>query len=608
MPEGGLMVDNTKYLIDIQRRVEGVTGQSLQCAVTWIQEGEGLDVHLNHQKATIRTQDVNACARGLFLLSLAQKENRETLEVSESRHFESCGAMLDMSRNGVMTMEACKRYIDRMACLGLNMLMLYTEDTYEVPEYPVFGYLRGRFSQEEMKELDQYASSIGVEMIPCIQTLAHLRQFLRWPSSAPLRDQMDILLIDEEKTYDLIEAMIRSLRACFASKRIHIGMDEAMGVGLGAYMKKHGWTDRFELLNRHLNRVVRLCEDYDFHAIMWSDMYFRLGSPTNEYYDPSNHLPESVLKSLPDVGMAYWDYYHTDASMYDRMITCHEAMGPETVFAGGVWTWSGFLPNVRMTEDSMVPALKVCAEHNVRMVFATMWGDDGQETNHFLALPQLALFSEACWEGPEYSMEKVVAYGEFVSGIDRVMLEAFRMFFPDRPYGYGWKTLIWGDLLYPIVPLHNTTPDVVLLRAEKALSILENLPDSLEKEYTRNVFLVVRQRASIMMSLRQKYLEGDRAYLSAFAEEMLPRLDQAYHSLMLVHRRIWERDYRRQGWENLALRYGALRGRIEDVQDEVRRYLAGELPSIVELDETPLPAETYGWNYYTLSSPGASPV
>ena len=33
--------------------------------------------------------------------------------------------------------------------MGLNSLMLYMEDTYEIPEYPYFGHLRGRYSQSD---------------------------------------------------------------------------------------------------------------------------------------------------------------------------------------------------------------------------------------------------------------------------------------------------------------------------------------------------------------------------------------------------------------------------------------------------------------------------
>ena len=44
---------------------------------------------------------------------------------------------------------AIKKYLDYMACFGLNTLLLYIEDMYEVKEFPKFGYMRGRYSTEE---------------------------------------------------------------------------------------------------------------------------------------------------------------------------------------------------------------------------------------------------------------------------------------------------------------------------------------------------------------------------------------------------------------------------------------------------------------------------
>ena len=129
-------------LARIQACVQGVTKISLPYNVE-VEKGEGLAVMLSGGCAKIAAQDENALARGFFLLSRCVKEGKAELNVCQKRHFSSCGAMVDVSRNAVLTVEAVTRYIDQLASLGMNMLMLYTEDTYEVPEYPYMGYLRG---------------------------------------------------------------------------------------------------------------------------------------------------------------------------------------------------------------------------------------------------------------------------------------------------------------------------------------------------------------------------------------------------------------------------------------------------------------------------------
>ena len=68
----------------------------------------------------------------------------------EKAYFAGNGLMLDCSRNAVFTVEKVKAMIRILAKLGLNRLLLYTEDTYEVPELPYFGVYRGRYSREEI--------------------------------------------------------------------------------------------------------------------------------------------------------------------------------------------------------------------------------------------------------------------------------------------------------------------------------------------------------------------------------------------------------------------------------------------------------------------------
>lgn len=90
------------------------------------------------------------------------------------------GIMLDCSRNAVMKPEKVKEFAKLISDMGYNMLQLYTEDTYEITDEPFFGYMRGRYSKQELKDIDIYCQSIGIELIPCIQTLAHLGQLWQW--------------------------------------------------------------------------------------------------------------------------------------------------------------------------------------------------------------------------------------------------------------------------------------------------------------------------------------------------------------------------------------------------------------------------------------------
>ena len=114
--------------------------------------------------------------------------------------------------------------------------MLYTEDTYEVNNQPYFGHFRGRYSKEELKELADYAQNKNMELIPCIQTLAHIDGLLKWNCYHDIIDCDDILLVGNERVYELIDGMFATISECFNTKTVHIGMDEAEFVGLGKYL------------------------------------------------------------------------------------------------------------------------------------------------------------------------------------------------------------------------------------------------------------------------------------------------------------------------------------------------------------------------------------
>ena len=135
---------------------------------------DGLCVKYENGHAVIGADTVPAKARGYLLLAKAIAEGKNSFETIQKPNFSLIGPMLDVSRGGVMKPESVKKYLDYTAALGMNMLMLYTEDTYEVEGYPFFGYQRGRYTLKELQDIDDYAYSLGIEVIPCIQTFGQI--------------------------------------------------------------------------------------------------------------------------------------------------------------------------------------------------------------------------------------------------------------------------------------------------------------------------------------------------------------------------------------------------------------------------------------------------
>ena len=142
-------------------------------------EGAGTISRVKRSPGTVLVEynSIAAAARGIG--SALGK-----IECDESTPFKTLGIMLDVSRNMVMRIDHLKMWLRRLALSGYNMVMLYTEDVYELPDEPFFGYMRGAYTLDEIRELDVYASRLGIELVGCIQTLGHLEQILKWDGAS----------------------------------------------------------------------------------------------------------------------------------------------------------------------------------------------------------------------------------------------------------------------------------------------------------------------------------------------------------------------------------------------------------------------------------------
>ena len=335
-------------LLDLAADTEGMTVEVFRA--------QGVVVEKRGNRAWLGWKKPVHLYRAMSLLRGAWDEEEYTCK--EEPCFKT-GMLFDVSRNAVLLPDALRGFLRRMALMGLDVGMMYTEDTYEVPGEPYFGYMRGRYSIEELRALDDYAAILGIELVPCIQTLGHLNRVLHWPSMARYADNGEVLLADSEGTYELLRRMLEAASAPYRTRRIHIGMDEAHGIGLGAHLRAHGYEDPHTIIRRHLLRVKEITDELGLQPMMWSDMYFRPDSPTNGYYD-GDPSPAAVASVVPGVQLVYWDYYHNTEDEYATMLEKHKRLTDTPLFAGGIWTWTGPAPDYEKTLGTAVPALTAC--------------------------------------------------------------------------------------------------------------------------------------------------------------------------------------------------------------------------------------------------------
>ena len=556
------------------------------------QEGQPLKVEKQGSAATITYGRRVELFRGLGLL--AEYCGEDSYATVQPARFKLDGLMLDCSRNGVMKLDVVKKFIRYMAIMGLDTLMLYTEDTYEIPEYPYFGYLRGRYSCEELKEMDEYAYNYGIELIPCIQTLAHLEGALRWDCFNEVKDYGNILLCGEEKTYTLIEAMIRTCRNCFRTKRIHVGMDEAHMMGLGKYLDRNGYERRDVIFCRHLQRVNEICKQYDFKPMIWSDMFFRLAFE-GAYYPPEGvKFDPTVVDLVPEnVELVYWDYYHEDQETYDRHINQHKQFNNPIIFAGGAWRWLGHGPALVKSVYQTRHALKSCIDNGVEEVFVTAWGDNGNEASFMCILPVLQQYAEYCYQGDvsdeEIAKRMLTCTGE--SFADMMLLDKANNVDVNHwtcSGGNPSKYLLYMDILGGIAERHSDEgyPE----RYEEGAKLLYEAAGRSPScgymyEHLANLCKVLAIKSRVGVNAQIAYKAGDKETLRKIADEVLPELLRrfdAFHNTMYQQ---WTTECKANGYEVLDLRIGGLESRTKTAIRRIHLYLDGQIDKLEELDE-----------------------
>jgi hypothetical protein len=547
----------------------------------------------------IRYSQPAAALRALGILMGQIESGQSPSPVKQTSGFRSIGAMLDVSRNGVLRIGAVRKLIRHFALMGINQLMLYMEDIYEIPGEPVFGYFRGGYSQEELRGIDRYAASFGIEVVPCIQTLGHLEQVLQWPCYSHLKDTNGVLLTGEAETDVFVEKMITAASAPFRSKRIHIGMDEAHGIGSGIYRLKNGLRPPFEILCEHLRKTVATCERHGLRPMIWSDMFFRLGSKTNSYYDPDSRIEPAIAAQIPTgVELVYWDYYHTDSGFYDEWIRRHKQMGKTPIFAGGIWTWNRFWAQLPHSRDTLRAGMAAAHRENLEEALVTMWGDDGMECDISSALPALQIFCDLAYRqdeasGPCTHAANFIgsAEGSFESWFTASELSLVPTASTADYEANACKWIFWHDPLLGHFE-RQIRPDY-LDHFKHIASQLARVPLAYREDrrliFIQKLAATLALKTELHLTLRTAYRKRDLPTLRRLREAVIVELREAISQLRELHETRWHESFRCFGWEVIERRYAGLLSRLDTLRRKLGDYLQTPGHRIAELECDPQP-------------------
>ena len=544
--------------------------------------------------------------------------------------FTTLGVMIDVSRGRVLKVDYLKTRLMRIRKMGYNAFMLYTEDTFKLTDEPKWGYMRGGYTLEEMKDVKAFADQLGMEMIPCIETLGHLERPLRWAEYADVRNGASTLLVGEEKTYALIDKMLAFWQEAVGGGRIHLNMDEAPGFAGGKCRWLPDEKTRFDVFMRHLGRVKELCAKRGFiETWIAGDAFYRVASKNGEYYMPDTMASTELRARVPkNVRLVYWDYYHDSQEHCEGMIDGHASFGAEPVIYGGIQNWYHFLVDREKTIATAAPLLAAARKKGCREVFFSLWGDDGGygipevDEEGLFACAELAAGRTA-----EPTDENCRRFQEITGHDYRSLVklsEVLRHYADEWPDMIHEPTLLYDDPLYcgnvrnylarkpsesaagrDFAARHyyvshyrdNTWRDNganVLadhLRVLRECSGLKGIPAP-ANALVRTLAAKLAYELDILAAWKSK----DRMALVRLAEKSLPVLIARMKEFDEVFRADWYRTSRPFGYELIQKRNAAQIARLEEAKRRLTDWLAGRAETIEELDETLCPFGLYQEN------------
>src|SRR5262245_2038538 len=265
-----------------------------------VDEDESYSLEVSTSQAVLDAPTVVGVVRGLdtFLQLLGGDKGGyfiHAVKVQDRPRFPWRGLMIDVCRHW-QPMEVIKRNLDAMAAVKLNVLHLHlTEDqgfrieSKKYPELHEKGSDGLYFTQEQMREIIEYARMRGIRVIPEFDMPGHATSWLvshpelgsqpgpyqiehRWGVFDPALDPTN------EALYKMLDGFLGEMAKLFPDPYIHIGGDENEGKHWNAnpkiqgFIKARGLKDNHGLQGYFNRRTLEILRKYGKKMIGWDEI------------------------------------------------------------------------------------------------------------------------------------------------------------------------------------------------------------------------------------------------------------------------------------------------------------------------------------------------
>ncbi len=306
-------------------------------------------------------------------------------DIHDKPQFVQRGFMLDISRCRKPKPEYIRTIIDILAGLKYNEFQLYMEDfCFKYSAYPQFTEGFDCLTPEDIKAIEGYCEDRFIELVPNQNGFGHMTSWLATDELKHLAVTEDTIDPLDPESLEVMDKIYGSLLPYFKSGRVHIGLDEATGLGKNQTEAACRERGKAAVFMEWLNKLSDLCEKkYGKSVMFWGDMI--INNPECFSQMPENAIPVE------------WDYEDISAQLVDRRCRELAKTGHRFYVAPATTTWRSFTGRFETSEFNIRYMAELGQEHGAYGYLLTDWGDGGHPQNTVWSYVQIALAAQYSW-------------------------------------------------------------------------------------------------------------------------------------------------------------------------------------------------------------------
>lgn len=398
--------------LTFQPKGEGLTINYItaKSPVQPVEADESYKILINKDEITIDAPSAYGVLRALESLSqLLKTENGKTvwpaLKIDDNPRYHWRGLMIDVSRHWIPK-EIILRNLEAMAAVKLNVLHWHLSDyqgfrveSKVFPKLHELGSEGNYYTQEDVKEVVEFARQRGIRVVPEFDMPGHTSSFLvGYPelASAPGPYQLaktygllaPVMDPTREEVYSFIDAFIGEMTQLFPDPYFHIGGDEVdishwrKNTSIQKFMKENAIENEHDLQAYFNQRMEKILANHNKKMIGWDEILNPKLSDNVVVQSWRTH--KSLFEALQKGSKAilssgyYLDYklpaakhYSVDPEVLPGAVT----IKPDTV------NWQQYELSIYVSESPMQSTLVLYGQpQNLRGLFYVMENATGFES------------------------------------------------------------------------------------------------------------------------------------------------------------------------------------------------------------------------------------